>query len=170
MARDISQAIQMIMKFEGIKDGDPSTVNLNPYLCPAGHWTIGWGHVVIDSHGNLIKGMANKPIAYAVYPDGITEEEAKVLLQDDVRKFARGVDSLVDIEISDTRFCALISFAFNVGMGAFKNSTLLTLLNQGKTGEVASQLMRWTKSGGIELPGLKKRREAEAALWESVSL
>lgn len=40
MKRDLSKAIELIKSFEGIPDGDPSTVNINPYLCPAGYWTI----------------------------------------------------------------------------------------------------------------------------------
>lgn len=168
MARDVSKAIELIKSFEGIPDGDPSTVNINPYLCPAGYWTIGWGHVVIDSHGKQIKGASNKPIAYAVYPNGITKNEAEILLTDDVRKFSVGIDNLIGIEISDTRFCALVSFAFNVGIGAFRDSTLLKLLNQNEPDQVPTQLLRWTKANGKELAGLKRRREAEANLWNSV--
>ncbi len=169
MARDVSQAIEIIKSFEGIPDGDPSTVNINPYLCPAGYWTIGWGHVVIDAQGKQVKGAANKPLAYAVYPNGITKNEAEILLIDDVRKFSAGVDSLINVELNDTRFCALVSFAFNVGLGAFKNSTLLKLLNLNEQEQVPAQLLRWSKSNGKELAGLKKRREAESALWKSVT-
>ncbi|QOJ22663.1 MAG: lysozyme [Gammaproteobacteria bacterium] len=169
MKRDLSKAIELIKSFEGIPDGDPSTVNINPYLCPAGYWTIGWGHVVIGSDGKQIKGALNKQIAYAVYPNGITREEAEILLTDDVRKFSIAVDNLVAIEISDRRFCVLVSFAFNVGIGALKDSTLLKLLNQNQQDQVPVQLLRWTKSNGRELSGLKRRREAEVNLWNSVT-
>jgi lysozyme len=169
MTRDISKAVELIKKFEGIPDGDPSTVKLDAYLCPAGYWTIGWGHVVIDSHGGQVKGASNKPIARAIYPGGITKDEAEVLLKDDVRKFSTGVENLLSVEISDTRFCALVSFAFNVGIGAFNGSTLLKLLNQGEVHQVPIQLMRWTKAGGKELTGLVVRRKAEADLWNSVN-
>ena len=169
MARDIIKAVELIKSFEGIPDGDPSTVNLDAYLCPAGYWTIGWGHVVIDSNGNQVKGVSNKSIARAIYPNGITKAEAEVLLQDDVRKFSTGVEDAIHVQISDTRFCALVSFAFNVGIGAFRDSTLTRLLNQGATNQIPSQLLRWTKSGGKELAGLKRRRTAEAELWNSVA-
>lgn len=169
MARDLSQAVTLIKSFEGIPDGDPSTVNINPYLCPAGYWTIGWGHVVLDSSGKQLKGAANKLIAYAVYPNGITVSEAEVLLTDDIRRFSVGIDNLINVEISDTKFCALVSFSFNVGLGAFKDSTLLKLLNLHEINKVPEQLMRWTKSNGKELGGLKRRREAEVHLWNSVN-
>ena len=167
MARDLTQAVELIKSFEGILDGDPRTVNLDPYLCPAGYWTIGWGHVVLDPGGKQIKGSGNRAQAAAVYPSGLTRAEAEVLLADDIRRFAAGVEKLVQVEISDARFCALVSFAYNVGMGALARSTLLRLVNEGKMAEVPAQFLRWTKSGGKELAGLKRRREAEAGLWQT---
>ncbi|WP_310600232.1 glycoside hydrolase family protein [Desulfobulbus sp.] len=167
MARDLRQAVELIKSFEGILDGDPATVNLDPYLCPAGCWTIGWGHVVTDPHGRMLKGTGNKELARAVYPDGITMAEAEVLLADDVRRFAAGVERLVKVPLAATRFCALVSFAYNVGIGALEKSTLLRLLNEGNIDQVPDQFMRWTKAGGKELAGLKRRREAEMRLWLS---
>lgn len=169
MERDFSKALELIKMFEGVCDGDPSTINLDAYLCPAGYWTIGWGHVVIDSQGKQVKGASNRAIACTIYPHGITKDEAEVLLKDDVRKFSAGIENLVHVDISDTRFCALVSFAFNVGIEAFKNSTLLKLLNQGEASQVPAQLLRWTKCEGKELLGLKRRRDAEANLWNSVT-
>lgn len=168
MNRDVSQAVTLIKSFEGIEDGDPSTVNLDAYLCPAGYWTIGWGHVVLGPDGKQVKGHANKPLARAMYPNGITKEAAGVLLDNDVRRFAVGVDNAVTYSISDTRFCALVSFAFNVGMGNLLDSTLLRLLNLGEPAQVPAQLRRWNKSNGSVLAGLTRRREAEGALWNSV--
>ncbi len=167
MARDLSQAVELIKAFEGILDGDPTTVNLDPYLCPAGYWTIGWGHVVTGPDGKMLKGADNKAQARAVYPAGITRDEADTLLADDVRRFAAGVERAVKVPISDTQFCALVSFAYNVGIGALEKSTLLRLLNEGNPDQVSAQMMRWTKAGGKELAGLRRRREAEAALWRS---
>jgi lysozyme len=85
-------------------------------------------------------------------------EEAEALLKDDVRKFASGIDNMLEVKISDTKFCALLSFAYNVGLGVSEGSTLLKLLNEGQLGEVPVQLLRWTKSNRVELPGLKRRR------------
>ncbi|MCL1980227.1 MAG: lysozyme [Proteobacteria bacterium] len=165
--RDLCQAVELIKSFEGIVDGDPSTANFDPYLCPAGYWTIGWGHVVTDPQGKMLKGADNKAAARAVYPKGITRAEAEALLADDVNRFAAGVERLVKVPLCDTRFCALVSFAYNVGLGALETSTLLQLLNKGAMDQVPDQFMRWTKADGKELAGLKRRREAEARLWLS---
>jgi lysozyme len=167
MARDLGPAIELIRRFEGIADGDPDTVRLDPYLCPADHWTIGWGHVVRGPDGKAVRGRENRALARAVYPDGITMEEAAILLADDVRRFSAGVDELVDVKVTDNQFCALVSFAYNCGLGALRTSTLLRILNEGNHDFVPQQFMRWTKSRGVELAGLKRRRAAEAALWAS---
>lgn len=165
MERSLGQAVELIKSFEGITDGDPTTVNLDPYLCPAGYWTIGWGHVVLDPRGKQVRGSNNKSLARSIYPAGITKAEAEVLLTDDVRRFSSGVEQLLKVAVSDVKFCALVSFAFNVGVGALERSTLLRLVNEGAFAQVPAQFLRWTKAGGKELAGLKRRREAEAKLW-----
>ena len=169
MNRNLRQAIELIKSFEGISDGDPTTVNLDPYLCPAGYWTIGWGHVALDPRGKQIKGTENKALARSVYPGGIGMDEAEVLLGDDVRPVSAGVEHLLKVTVGDARFCALVSFAFNVGVGALERSTLLRLVNEGAFAQVPAQFLRWTQAGGKELAGLKRRREAEAKLWQSVA-
>lgn len=167
IARNLQPAIDLIKAFEGLKDGDPTTVRLDPYLCPAGYWTVGWGHVVLDPRGNQLKGAQNKQKAREVYPNGLSLEEAAVLLKDDVRRFAAGVRRAVKVvPLSDNQFCALVSFSFNVGHEAFSRSTLLTFVNQQLFDRVPQQFMRWTKSAGKELPGLVRRRKAEVSLWE----
>lgn len=170
MNRDLSKATELIKRFEGICDGDPSTVNLDPYLCPAGYWTIGWGHVVRDAQGRMLHGAENKKAAYAVYPGGITKNDAERLLQSDVFNFALCIEDMVKVKASDNQFCALVSFTFNVGIGAFGRSTLLRMLNQGNFDVVPEQFMRWTKSNGKELAGLKRRRQAECNLWRGESV
>ncbi|MDD2465639.1 MAG: lysozyme [Desulfobulbus sp.] len=167
MARDLTQAVELIKSFEGILDGNPRTVNLDPYLCPAGYWTIGWGHVVLDPRGKQIKGAENKKQAFAIYPTGLPLAEAEVLLADDIRRFSAGVEKLLQVEISDARFCALLSFAYNVGIGALARSTLLRVINEGNPHKAPDQFLRWTKSGGKVLAGLKRRREAEVNLWQA---
>ena len=169
MPRDVSKGVDLIKRFEGIEDGDPTTANLDPYICPGGYWTIGWGHAIIDANGRLIEGPPKKAAACAVYPQGISIADAQVLLNDDVRKFSVGIENLVKVLVSDTRFCALLSFAYNVGLGNLGSSTLLRLLNQGQTDAVPGQFLRWTRSKGKELEGLKRRRAAEADLWRSAA-
>jgi len=170
MTRNIAPAIALIKRFEGLSDGDPSTVNLDPYLCPAGYWTIGWGHVVRDVHGRMLKGRARAADARAIYPQGITYLRADALLADDIAAFNAGLtrilaDDGIDLLLNDNQYCALLSFVFNVGIGAFERSTLLQRLRERQFDDVPYQLRRWTRGGGRVLIGLKRRREAEATLW-----
>lgn len=127
------------------------------YNDPAGHCTIGCGHLV---HHGPING--SEP---AEFKRGITRERALELLQGDASSAAHEISRSVKVELSQSQFDALISFAFNVGNGAFRDSTLLRLLNQGDYGSVPAQLDRWTKAGGRTLPGLVTRRKAEGALF-----
>lgn len=163
--KNLEKAVDIIKRFEGICDGDPTTVNLDPYLCPAGYWTIGWGHVVRDAYGNAFKGKETKKKAKAIYPKGITMAEAEALLYDDVKKFSAFVADRIKVVIADEQFCALVSFTFNVGAGAFNRSSLLRLLNEGKYEQVPVQLSKWIKVNGKPSKGLINRRKAEAQLW-----
>ncbi|MBV5346650.1 lysozyme [bacterium] len=165
--RNLDKAVTLIKSYEGIVDGNPKTVNLDPYLCPAKYWTIGWGHVVLDHNGAQIKGAENKQHAIDIYPNGITMVEALVLLSDDVRRFSSGVEKLVKVPINDNQFGALVSFSFNVGMGSFGSSTLLKVLNTKAYNQVPTQLARWNKIGGDVCDGLTRRRNAEILLWET---
>jgi lysozyme len=155
-------AVAIIRRFEGIMDGDPSTVNLDPYLCPAGYWTIGWGHVVLDGAGRPARSKAE---AQSIYQGGITLVQAEAMLAVDVSRFAKGVESKVKAGLKENQFCALVSFAFNVGLWAFENSTLLRRVNAGEFDDVPTQFLRWTKIKGAESRGLRNRRLAEVELW-----
>lgn len=149
MTRAVEPAQALIREFEGLRH--------ELYLCPAGVWTIGYGHAV----------SRNEPEARALYPRGrsISTGEAEGLLWRDVSAVASAIDRLVTVRLTNNQFCALISFVFNVGIGAFKRSTLLRKLNAGDYAAVPAQLKRWTRGGGKVLLGLKRRREAEAKLW-----
>lgn len=170
MARNLVPAVETIRAFEGVLDGDPRTANLDPYLCPAGYWTIGWGHVVRDAEGRMLKGAAAAGHAKAVYPSGITLEEARVLLDDDIRALLPTLEAAIHVSVNDNQFCALVSFVFNIGIGAFKRASLLRKLNAGDHAAVPEELMRWVRAGGKVLAGLKRRRAAEARLWLMPSL
>lgn len=166
ITRNLQPAIDLIKAFEGLRDGDQTSIRLDPYLCPAGYWTIGWGHVVLDPTGKQLRGNENKQRAREVYPHGVSIDEAAVLLADDVRRFAAGVFRVVKVDINDNQFCSLVSFAFNVGFGAFSRSTLLKELNRGQLARIPRELRRWNKIAGKESTGLTRRREAEILLWE----
>lgn len=132
--------IELIKRFEGLR--------LTSYKCPAGIWTIGYGHT-----GNVRAGIQ------------ITVARAEELLKQDLAEAGRQVERLVQVPLTDNQFAALVSFCFNVGAGALERSTLLRMLNDGDYDSVPSQLKRWTRGGGKVLPGLVKRRDAEADLW-----
>jgi lysozyme len=127
------------------------------YNDPVGHCTIGCGHLV---HRGPINGSEPDE-----FKRGITRERALELLQLDAGTAAGEITRSVTVDLTQPQLDALISFAFNVGTGAFRDSTLLKLLNGGDYGSVPAQLDRWTKASGQTLPGLVKRRTAEGELF-----
>ena len=115
----------------------------------AGTLTIGFGHT-----------------GAGVYPGAIiTEAEALKLLSVDVEKFASGVARYVEVPLSDNERAALVSFAYNVGLGNFRRSTLLKKLNRNDRQGAAAEFPKWRKSKGRVLRGLIRRRAAERALF-----
>ena len=135
--------IEFIKGFEGFRD--------TAYLCPAGVWTIGYGTTEYVDPG-----------------DTVTEEEACDLLRKDVQEAADAIDDLVDVELTQSQYDALTSLIYNVGREAFRNSTLLKMLNQGKSAkDIGPQFLRWNKAGGQVLTGLTRRREDEKSMFEA---
>jgi len=124
-------------------------VRLRAYLCPAGKWTIGYGHTGPD----VKAGMT------------ITEDEVDALLSRDLMSAERAVRMAVTVEITDDQFSALVSFVFNLGAGNFKGSTLLKKLNANDKEGAAAEFLRWDKVNGQPLAGLTRRREAERSLF-----
>lgn len=135
----------MVKRFEG--------KYLEAYVCPAGVWTIGYGHTGMVDGAPIAAGMK------------ITEEKAEELLHLDMEKFERAVTRLVQVSYNQNQFDALVSFAFNCGEGALQKSTLLRKLNAGDYLGAAGEFARWNKGGGKVLPGLTKRRAAEKELF-----
>jgi len=163
--REINPAgLDLIKSFEGITDGDPQTVNLDPYLDPVGIWTIGWGHAIRVGNAYL-RGPENREPACALYPGGITLTQAEALLRADVLDTCRDVESLIQVPLTDNQFAALVSFTYNLGAGNLKKSTLLRLVNEGNFEGAAKEFHKWNKAGGHVLPGLTRRRAAEAELF-----
>lgn len=176
--------IALIKAFEGIEDGDPSTVNLDPYLCPAGYWTIGWGHVVLGPDGKMLHGRGNAKVARAVYPNGITMAEAEALLADDLRPRVRAVSDLSGRDTDQFELDAMVAFVFNIGVKGFAKSSVLRLHRAGnrwsdsdaarlkaiiagtvKPTNAPDAFLLWNKSGGRVLKGLVNRRAAERRLY-----
>jgi lysozyme len=165
MLREINQAgLDMIKSFEGIPDGDPTTVNLDPYLDPVGIWTIGWGHAIRDGR-DFLRGKENRKRAFALYPGGITKAQAEALLKADVMEKCRDVQSMVKGACNDNQFAALVSFAYNCGPENLRRSTLLRLFNAGNYAGAAAEFVKWNKSEGKVLAGLTRRRTAESELF-----
>ena len=163
--RDVNQAtVTLVRSFEGIPDGDPSTVNIDPYLDPVNIWTIGWGHA-IRYQNRFLKGEADHVLVKSLYPDGITLDQAVALLQADLANAGRDVLSVVGVPLNDNRFGALTSFTFNLGVGNLASSTLLKKLNVQDYAGAADEFPRWVRSNGQVLPGLVKRRAAERELF-----
>jgi len=141
MSRSIGAAgLETIKHFEDLA--------LKAYICPAGIPTIGWGHT---------KGVE--------MGDTCTYEQAEQWLREDCAEAERAVNAGVRVPITQNQFDALVSFTFNVGAGAFRRSTLLRLLNNGDYAGASAQFKRWTKSGGVVLKGLTRRRECERKLF-----
>ena len=130
---------------------------LKLYDDPAGHCTIGIGHLV--HHGRC---NGSEP---AEFRRGITKERAFELLQQDAGTVAAAIRRYVKVPLNQQQFDALCSFGFNCGAGAIKTSTLTRRLNAGEYAAVPSELARWVKAGGQTLPGLVRRRQAEGKLF-----
>lgn len=138
-----TEEARLVAEFEGCR--------LEAYICPAGVLTIGYGHTGDD-----------------VFPGQvISQEEAVELLDQDLNKFRQAVVRLVDVSLTENQFAALVSFTFNVGVGALQKSTLLRKLNAGDYEGAANEFKRWNKGGGQILRGLVRRREAEEKLFRT---
>ena len=138
--------IELIKSFEGCR--------LEAYKCPAGIWTIGYGHTA-----GVEKGQK------------ITQEQAETFLKQDLKRFENVINEVVRVAITQNQFDALVSFTYNVGIGALKTSTLLRLLNSADYIGAAEQFDRWVFAGQIKLAGLVRRRKAERELFsESLKL
>lgn len=137
--------INLIKTFEQLR--------LKAYRDVAGHWTIGYGHL-IQSNEHFIS---------------ITPEQANELLEHDLAPVATALNSAVTVPLTQCQFDALASLVFNIGISAFKTSTLLKLLNAGNYSGAASQFLRWDKAtingAFVEQLGLRRRRQLEEAIF-----
>ncbi|MFY8094942.1 MAG: lysozyme [Niveispirillum sp.] len=171
MNRINKATIDLVKRFEGLGDGERDRPGLQPYLCPAGYWTIGYGRVLRGPDGRMFKGDVDRQAAAALYPGGINEAQAASFLIDDLADIGRQLSSRLRVLVSDNQFGACISFVYNVGIAAFTASTLLKRLNAGDQAGAARQFLNWNKATDprtgrkVELPGLTRRREAERALF-----
>lgn len=143
------EGIDMMHHFEGCK--------LEAYQCSAKVWTIGWGNTYYQDKRSVKQG------------DKITQQQADELFEMIMNEFSIMVRKVLKKEISENRFSAIVCFAYNVGMGNLKASTLLKKVNINPDDPtIPSEFLRWNKAGGKVLNGLTRRRQAEADLYAKV--
>ncbi len=151
------KGLDLLAQWEGIE--------LTVYKDVAGLPTIGVGHLLTQdelSSGKIY--IQDKTIRYT---NGLTKNQVMQLLAQDIENVEKFVADQVQVELKPHQFDTLVSFTFNVGNSAFKNSTLLKILNKGNYSEIPNQLTRWIYSGGKKIRGLINRRNNEIALWNS---
>ena len=141
-------AIDLAKRFEGfhrVPRSDPGRAH--PYVCPAGYWTIGYGHLCDPKH------------------PPITEAEAEAYLAQDLKVALAATLRYCPVLAFEPewRLAAIVDFTFNLGAGRLQTSTLRRRVNQRDWEAAATELHRWVYGGGRVLPGLVARRTAEAA-------
>lgn len=153
------KAIEQIKKHEGVR--------FKPYRCPANLWTIGVGHVLYPEQIKLpMAERLNFPLKSADSRQ-FTTEEINAILKADLQRFEVGVRRLCPSGLTQPHLDALVSFAFNVGLGNLQRSTIRMKHNRSDFQGAADAFLQWTKAGGKVLPGLVKRRNDERQLYLS---
>ena len=139
-----AQGIELIKQFESLK--------LQSYQDIVGVWTCGYGSTGKDIGANLTW----------------TEQDAENRLFKDLEIFENGINQAVKTELTTNQFSALVVFAYNVGLTAFKKSTLLKKINLKDFEGAAEEFLRWNKAGGNIVKGLTRRRQAEQLLFKTL--
>jgi len=134
--------IMLIKEYEGCET--------TAYKCPAGVWTIGYGH---------IKGVQEG--------DVITEVQAHDMLIEELVEYEGYINKEVTVDLNQNQFDAMVSWVYNLGSGNLRSSTLLVELNKGNYQAVPIEIKRWNKAAGEVLAGLTKRRHSEAELFSA---
>lgn len=147
MRQVTQEGLALVQRFEGFSP----TI----YICPTGYPTIGFGHVVKDAE-------------HQRFAAGIDQDEAVALLARDLETAERAVLRLIKVPLTDEQFDALSSFAYNFGGGSLQRSTLRAKVNREEHGLVPAEFMKWIRGGGRILPGLVRRRRAEAERYAGV--
>lgn len=146
-------AIELAKRFEGFhRVPKANPVRAHPYICPAGYWTIGYGHLCEPTH------------------PPITETEAEVYLARDLQTALAATLRYCPVLAAEPegRLSAIVDFTFNLGAGRLQTSTLRRRINQRDWSEAAIQLRKWVYGGGKVLPGLLIRREVEIEYLEQI--
>jgi len=145
-------ALTIIKRWEGLR--------LKPYLCPAGYWTVGYGHVLRDINGRMLTAQSPRPTSTW------TTAQAEHHLARDAQTYTAAAARLCPPSATKpNQLAALTSFAYNLGAGNLRSSTLRRCILDGDDDEAARQFSRWVFAGDRKLPGLVARRADEAALF-----
>ena len=145
-----------------------------PYRCSAAIWTVGWGHAMYADQLNLpnvrkesYTGLIRSDYQLKGEDNRVwSKEELVDLFKVDINSFERGVLRLSPNLVGhQSKFDAVVSFAYNAGLGNYQRSTIRMKVNRGDWEGAAEAVMSWTKAGGKEVAGLVKRRKAEVALF-----
>lgn len=138
------QGLTFIRQFEGFSP--------LPYRCPAGYWTVGYGHVLTSRERSSMQQ--------------VTPEAALIILEHDVRIAEQSVTWLINVPLRQNQFDALVSFTYNLGAAALQRSTLRRVINRGDHTNAPREFERWVWAAGHKLPGLIRRRQAEAWVYQ----
>lgn len=160
--------INLIKNFEGLHDGDLSKIGLQPKMCPAGIWTIGYGHALTNKiTKKWLSGSGDLGKLFEQYPEymNMTELQAVEILKKDVEKYEGIVNSWLKKSVTQNQFDALVSFTFNCGI----SKTLFDLINAGRSDVQVSKWIEthYITAGGVIMKGLQRRRASEAKLYKS---
>lgn len=137
--------MKLLEQFEGLR--------LEAYLDSANIYTIGYGTIKYPNGSKIKKG------------DKVTKAQAKQYKLHDLKEFENTVNTSVNVQLSQNQYDALVSLSYNIGSGAFKNSTLLKKLNDSDYKGAAEQFLVWNKVNSKRVQGLVNRREAERNLF-----
>jgi lysozyme len=144
----------MQLSYNGLKFiEDAEGFRPEAYRDGGGVWTIGYGTTHVDG----------KPVEAGMT---CTRSQADLWMAADTASVQTAINQLVKVPLKQSQFDALVSFTYNEGIGAFRTSTLLKLLNQSNYQMAQAEFARWNKDNGVVVPGLVSRRFREARLFE----
>ena len=143
-----NNCVNIVKQFEGFRS--------KPYKCSAGIPTIGYGSTFY---------LNNEKVS--MNDSEITKEFAEELLLKTLSDFSQSVDKLIKVELNQNQYDAIVSFCYNVGVGAFSNSTMLKLINVNDLTKASNEFIRWNKAKGKVVNGLTIRRKKEKELFDN---
>jgi lysozyme len=163
--------VDLVKHFESLHDGDLTVIGLQPKMCPAGIWTVGYGRALRKGKGKFLKGKKDRAAAYAQFPS-LTEEQAERMLAEDLITFSQAVGGILErwnVDLIQQQFDAVVSLCYNCGTGALeykgKPRSVLRVLRAKEHQYIKETFGLWVKSGGKVLRGLVRRRRCEAHLF-----